>query len=160
MVIGFTLGAILMMLPVGTALAGRLTTLAGDDFGTSEVGRAAFQGHFSGDLYTQITADVAFLKTHESRDGAMFVAGDPLYYWLSGRTQAITLNGWALEYYFQDQWTALADQVETAMPTYVFIQNNYDELIGERGANLSAVLDEKYEVLRVSELGTWFQVLA
>jgi hypothetical protein len=158
--IGFALVALSLMVPVSAALLGRAAKLAGNDFGTSEAGRTAFQGHFSGDLYSRITGDVAFLKTHESRDGAIFVAGDPLYYWLSGRTQAVPLNGWALEYYFHDQWTTLADQVETAMPTYVFIQKNYEELIGERGSDLRAILDENYEVLRVSELGTWLQVVA
>ena len=154
-----SLAAIAMLIPSVVSLAGRSATLVGGGLALEADQRLSFQSVYSGGLYGQISVDVEFLKTPGSRQGPIFVAGDPLYYWMSGRPHAITQSGWTLEYYIDEQWQAMAAEVDSASPVYVFVSQLYESLVGLQGSDFAAVLDEKYDVLRVSEIGTWFELV-
>jgi hypothetical protein len=51
----------------------------------------------------------------------------------------------------------MAAEVDAALPVYVFVSRDYEEVIDLHGSEFSAVLAESYEVLRESETGTWFE---
>ncbi len=150
-------GVMLMLIPSAVFLVSRSATLVADGFALEPDQRLAFQTTFSNGSYGQIAADVEFLMAPGSRPGPIFVAGDPLYYWLAGRGHAIVESGWTLEYYFTDQWRAMAQEIEAALPAYVFVSHDYEEVIDLNGSEFAAVLAERYDVLRVSETGTWFE---
>jgi hypothetical protein len=150
-------GVIAILIPSLVFLVGRSITLVADGFALEADQRLAFQSTYSNGSYGQIAADVEFLKGSGSRQGPIFVVGDPLYYWLAGRGHAIVQSGWTLEYYFPDQWRAMAAEVDAALPVYVFVSRDYEEVIDLHGSEFSAVLAESYEVLRESETGTWFE---
>jgi hypothetical protein len=154
---GLFAGVTVMLIPSAVFLVSRSVTLVRAGFALEAEQRLSFQTAYSGGSYGQIAADVDFLKAPGSRPGAIFVAGDPLYYWLAGRGHAIVQSGWTLEYYFTDQWRAMAQEVEAALPVYVFVSDDYREVINLHGSEFAAVLAERYGVLRVSEVGTWFE---
>jgi hypothetical protein len=122
--------------------------------------RAAFQNRFSSGEYGEISEDVQFLDDPGASQGDIYVAGNPLYYWLSGRGQATSLNGWALEFFLVEQWDELASQLEASQAPYVFVSNRYSDLIGVRGEPFADVLDLKYFLLRTSREGTWYELVS
>ena len=150
-------GIIAMLIPSVVFLVSRSATLVADGLALNPAERLAFQTTFSNGSYGQIAADVEFLKSPGSRHGPIFVVGDPLNYWLADRRQAIVQSGWTLEYYFPDQWRAMAEEVESALPVYVFVSHDYEEVIDLLGSEFTGVLAESYQVLRESEAGTWFE---
>ena len=150
-------GVIVMLIPSAVFFFGRSITLAADGFALEADQRLSFQTTYSNGSYGQIAADVEFLKAPGARLGPIFVAGDPLYYWLSGRGPATVQSGWTLEFYVTDQWRAMAQEVESALPPYIFVSHDYEELIDLHGSDFAVVLGERYDQLRVSEGGTWFE---
>lgn len=111
-----------MLIPSLVLLVGRSVTLVAEGFALEADEQLGFQTTYSNGSYGQIAADVEFLKGPGSRQGAIFVVGDPLYYWLADRGHAIVQSGWTLEYYFPDQWRAMAEEVDSALPVYVFVK--------------------------------------
>jgi hypothetical protein len=123
------------------------------------VDRAAFQNRFSSGDYGEISEGVQFMDDPGARQGDIYVAGDPLYYWLSGRGQATSLNGWALEFFLDEQWDELASELEASRPPYVFVSNGYSNLIGTRGEPVAELLDLNYALLRTSREGAWYELV-
>lgn len=153
------LGAVLAL--PGILGVGRLTrTLVEHGLTIDPAERLAFQIEYGGADYAIITTDVQFLKGPSSQQGDIYVAGDPLYYWLSGRGQATSLNGWALQFFLVEQWEELAAQLEASQASYVFVSNFYSELIERKGESFLAVLDRKYVLLRNTEMGAWYELIA
>jgi hypothetical protein len=123
------------------------------------VDRAGFQDRFSNGEYDKVSRDVQFLDDAGARQGDIYVAGDPLYYWLSGRGQATSLNGWALEFFLDEQWDDLASQLEASQAPYVFVSYRYTDLIGARGEPFADLLGAKYVVVSTSRDGTWYELV-
>ena len=154
-------GLVVVLAFSGILAVGRLTlTLVEHGLTLDPAERLAFQNEYSGGDYNTITSDVQFLKGPSSQQGDIYVAGDPLYYWLSGRGQATSLNGWALEFFLVEQWEELAGQLESSHASYVFMSNFYSGLIERKGQSFLAVLDREYVLLRTSENGAWYELIA
>jgi hypothetical protein len=119
--------------------------------------RLAYQTRFNPD-YSTILKEVAFLTAPASRPGDIFVCGNPLYYYLSDRNQAIALNGWALELLLPEQWTQLNQQLAEAMPPYIYIDGSYADLIPERSPTTAAFLNGHYRALHTSTTGVWHEL--
>lgn len=152
-----SLGVIVMLMPSMVSLVRRSVNLARYDFALESDQRISFQSENSNGSYGQISDEVEFLKVPGSRPGPIFVAGDPLYYWLGGRAHAIAQSGWTLEYYVTDQWRVMAEEIDTALPVYIFVSHDSEGVIDLHGWEFAAVLAERYDVLRESEAGTWFE---
>lgn len=150
-------GIAVMLIPSVVFLVSRSATLVADGLALNPTQRLDFQTTFSNGSYGQIAADVEFLKSRGARPGPIFVIGDPLYYWLGERGQAIVQSGWTLEYYFPDQWRSMAEEVDSALPVYVFVSDDYEGVIDLHGSEFAAVLAERYQFLQQSETGTWFE---
>lgn len=158
---GLRLGALVafLALPMFLALGRPAVSLVQFRLALDPADRAAFQNRLSSGEYAEIREDVQFLDDPGAREGDIYVAGDPLYYWLSGRGQATSLNGWALEFFLDEQWAELAGQLEASRPPYVFVSNRYANLIGARGGLFTDVLDLNYELLRTSREGDWYELV-
>ncbi|HUP17632.1 MAG TPA: hypothetical protein VM848_16490 [Acidimicrobiia bacterium] len=102
----------------------RSATLVADGLALNPTQRLALQTTFSNGSYGQIAADVEFQKSRRSLQGPIFVVGDPVYYWLADRRHAIVQRGWTLEYYFPEQWRAMAAEVDSPLPVYVFVSHD------------------------------------
>jgi hypothetical protein len=149
----------LLALPMLLALGWPAVSLIQYRLALDPADRAAFQDRFSSGEYSEIIEDVQFLDDPAARQGDIYVAGDPLYYWLSGRGQATALNGWALQFFLAEQWDELVSQLEASHPPYVFVDHRYSDLIGDRGEPFADLLDVNYELLRTSHEGTWYEFI-
>lgn len=108
--------------------------------------------------YRQAHEETAFLRQAGSRSGPIFVAGEPIYYRLAGRTQATSIHGWSLELYPVETRVLLAKQLNEAKPSYIFIDRIYfAEMIDDRYPEIAVLLKEEYSTLRLSPIGTWYE---
>lgn len=88
--------------------------------------------------------------------GPIFVFGDPLYYFVSGRRQAIPVNGWFMEVALAEQWREMARQLGDARPPYIFVATLEADLIRRHSDEIGALLATAYRELRRSRVGTWY----
>lgn len=114
-----------------------------------------YQGEISG-LYKTTLSEVEFLSKPDSLPGGIFVGGNPVYYYLSGRDPAVASNGWALELFLPKQWKLLTEQLAQARPAYIFVASDYLDLMTERSPQTSRFIDENYRVLRRGNAGVWY----
>jgi hypothetical protein len=77
--------------------------------------------------------------------GAIYVVGDPIHYLLAHRTQATTINGWALEFFLPAQWAQLHRELQQTHPPYVFIESSYVEFIAQKSPELLAWIQQHYD---------------
>jgi hypothetical protein len=115
----------------------------------------AYEARFEQD-YPRMANEVAFLAEPGSLTGDIFVCGSPIYHYLSGRGQAVALNGWALGLYLPEQWLELREELERVRPPYIFVFPDYAELMPQRSPETMRFIEQNYRVLRTSDLGTWY----
>jgi hypothetical protein len=125
--------------------------------GLNEAERFVYQSEINHE-YGILRQETAFLSRSDSLPGQIYVFGNPLMYVLSGRTQAIPINGWSLEYLLPDQWQQMAAQFAKALPPYIFVIQSYDDIIAERGASVHQLIQERYRVMRQGQAGTWYTI--
>ncbi|WP_055077386.1 hypothetical protein [Pseudanabaena sp. 'Roaring Creek'] len=138
-----------------TNLSIKSFTFARSSFALNEEQQLVYQDRSSGGQYKSIREEIAFLKNPDSLKGDIYVCGNPLYYYLSGRNQAIPINGWALEFLLPEQWVLLGKQISSILPAYIFISTEYHDLIKEQKIEVLQVL-EKYKVLHKNASGIWY----
>lgn len=88
----------------------------------------------------------------------IYVFGNPLYLYLSGRPQAMAEHGWSWETFLPSQWAALPEKLRAAQPEWLFTDSNYAGLIDERTPETRRVVGELYEQRTVTPDGVWFHL--
>ncbi len=146
---------VLLFSPFIASLLNKSMYLASFGFARGKERRLQYQSEVS-DAYRIALTETEFLAKPDSLPGGIFVAGNPIFYYLSNRDQAIASNGWMLELYLSEQWSQLIDQLSTARPAYVFIGTEYAAVVQTRSPELERFLSSNYRVLRESSAGTWF----
>jgi hypothetical protein len=107
-------------------------------------------------VYAQATAETAFLKQPDSLPGKVYFIGDPVFYLVSDRLQAVPLIGWIPEVLLREQWVELGAQIRRARPPYLFV-DAYDQSYVPESFMRSLTPD--YRVLRRSQVGTWYELV-
>jgi hypothetical protein len=114
-----------------------------------------------GGAYYRFGSEGAFLQDPAARPGPIFVVGNPLVYWLSGRRQSVPRTGGILtEYYTADDWADTALRLETTATPYVFVEPAEAETLQvtrPRSDAFLALLDTRYRVMRQDRYGTWYE---
>ena len=105
--------------------------------------------------YVAVLGEVGFLREPDSLPGRIYVFGDPLYHFLSGRGQAISLNGWFMEMALADQWRQIATQLDAARPPYIFVANGEADLVSH-SPEVTSLLRQAYRPFRKSQAGSWY----
>ena len=105
--------------------------------------------------YVTVLRDVGFLREPGSLPGRIYVFGDPLYHFLSGRGQAIPLNGWFMEVALAGQWRQIAMQLDAARPPYIFVATAEADLVGH-SSEVTSLLRTAYRPFRESQAGSWY----
>jgi hypothetical protein len=108
--------------------------------------------------YRTAVEETRFLTGPDSRPGAIYVAGNPLLYFVSGRNQAVGLNGWAMELYVPEQWVELTGQLRVAKPPYVYLNEEYDGDMRRKSRHLTELIDSEYAVLHRTPSGAVWHV--
>ncbi len=111
------------------------------------------------DTYEEIWQDTRFLVGPDALPGPIYVFGDPLYLQLSDRDQAIPTHGWSWEMLLASQWAALPDDLAAAAPAYVFLDDDYRELVSDRAPAVSTWLATQYESIAGVGDGAWYRRL-
>jgi hypothetical protein len=104
-----------------------------------------------------IVSEVSFLSEPESLPGDIYIFGDPSYYLLSGRNQAISWNGWLNQAYTPEIWSDVKRQLTETLPPYIFIDTKFIESFQDR-PEIWSFFEKKYHLFRRSDMGIWFMV--
>jgi len=153
--IAAVLSVALLFSPIFASIGLKSLVLARDGFALKKEQQLKYQSRVS-DSYREALVEVAFLSEPESLSGNIYICGNPVYYFLSGRDQAIALNGWSLELLLSEQWTQLTRQLTEALPSYIFVATDYLELVNNRTPETARFIEANYRVLRKSDAGIWY----
>lgn len=158
---GFILGLVLVLFfaYVFASLAEKMLYLALMHRSGDERARLAYYDRYNSDSRMAVE-EVRFLNESDSLRGDIYVCGNPIFYLFSGRSQAVALNGWALELYLPEMWSQLVEQLDETQPPYIFVETSYREIISDRSPEMMRFLDRHYRVLRESRAGVWYIVRA
>jgi len=147
---------ILLFSHVLDSLAEKGAALARNGFALTREQLLQYQRN-SSSAYLDALAEVSFLSAPGTLAGDIYVFGDPIYYLLSGRNQAIALNGWGPELWLPSQSARLTAQLSQACPPYIF--NAMGNLIAERSPETVRFIEANYRILRMSNRGVWYVVI-
>jgi hypothetical protein len=148
---------VLLFSSVLNTLGKKSLDLARHGFALTREQRLQYQ-RSSSSAYLEALAEVKFLSEPGSLPGDIYIIGDPIYYLVSGRNQAIALNGWGPELWLPSQSLRLTAQLSQACPPYIF--NAMGNLVSERSPGTARFIDENYHALRRSNRGVWYVVRA
>lgn len=107
-------------------------------------------------IYNYSNKKIKILNEPNSLTGEIYVAGYPLFYYLSGRSQAIPINGWILELLLSEQWEELIIQLKEKKPVYIFVDMGYIRLISDMSPKTVKFIKENYSVVDNCKDGIWF----
>jgi glycosyltransferase involved in cell wall biosynthesis len=151
---------ILLFAPIWTPLAIKGFSLARNGF-LLEDDRLRYQSKANAD-YGKVIDETAFLRDPESLSGTIYVFGDALYYYLSRREPAIPIL--VRKFLPVFMWPEVVKSLYDApRPPYIFIAKDYLRELHEHTPEAGAYIDEaarfvyrNYDVLRSSDVGTWY----
>jgi hypothetical protein len=121
----------------------------------SDLRQQAFRKKLS-PSYASASVEVQALGTSAVGINEIYVIGDPLIYYLAGKSQALSLNGWSPEWLLHEQWDQLASQLETKRPRCLFVADEYRQLLQGRGQAVGSVISLRYTKLCESGDGAWY----
>ena len=100
--------------------------------------------------YHSITAETAFL-TKETQKPKIFVMADPLYYYLSNASPAISSNGWMPTLFTEVEWEKLNREMSEEKPQYVFLEKSLIQMIQARNPEFIERLEKQYSLHATGE---------
>jgi hypothetical protein len=151
---GFVIAALLYMVALNLLGFAQMTlSMVRSQFDFTATGLARYHRLVS-PVYAEATAETAFLKQPNSLPGKVYFIGDPVFYLVSDRAQAVPLVGWIPEILLREQWVELVAQIQRAKPAYLFV-DAYDQSYVPESFMRSLMSD--YRVLRRSQVGTWYE---
>ena len=93
------------------------------------------------------------LRREDALPGPVFAFGNPLFFTLSGRRQALVRNGWGYEVALERHWQELPAELAARRPAYVYLDALHEPLVRERSPATFAHLDRHYVEERRDEHG-------
>jgi hypothetical protein len=146
---------VLSALPLGFS-AGRWTAqTARHGFGITASERLAF--HEATDAQYQTGRELAqFISRNHPRKGAVYVLGNPIDLYLSGRAQAIPTNGWEAEQYDATLWHRIASGLGRARPPLLVVDDFSAAKARERSPETRDVVRRLYCAARRVGTETWY----
>ena len=106
--------------------------------------------------YPTVFLATAFLRDPSSLPGAIYVIGDPFYYYLAGRPQAVPIPGAWFENYDPGTWDVISGHLARRLPPYVFVAYDFRAAVAQSAPQILRLLEERYHLLRESPKGTWY----
>ena len=98
---------------------------------------------------------VKFVNEPGRKPGPIYVIGDPTFYVLANRTQAIPLLGTISAILLPDQWTLMQTQLKDARPPYLYIINDDVQYIP---ASFFEFLNQMYSPAQKTTGGNWYEI--
>ena len=122
---------------------------------TSETARIRQRWDMEDNRY--LKEDAANLLTALNEEDTIFVCGNPRMYILASRLPELSTNGWILEYYLDFQWEQFYNEFVNKPPTYLFVKNDYDDLIETKHNKLWQFMMSQYTEFDSVENGKWYK---
>ena len=91
------------------------------------------------------------------QEDTIFICGNPRMYLLTSHLPELSTNGWILEYYLDYQWEEFYYEFKNKPPTYLFVKNDYDELIQSKNKKLWELIINDYSEYDSVENGKWYK---
>lgn len=96
-------------------------------------------------------------KMGDHQQNEIFVAGDPLIYYYSGRNQATVQNGWGLQFFIPEQWLILQDELTRSKPGYIFFDSYYMPILKTKGINVLSWVSNNYTLVSSDQQGDLYR---
>jgi hypothetical protein len=155
----FALTLILLFWPITSALVFKGVSIGRHGFALSKQQRFEYQAQVY-PRYGRLSKEAAFLSEPTNLPGDIYVFGNTLYYYFSGRDPAIPLLTWFRP--LPEQWIQLLDALDESRPPYVFVGTYaFDEfrttprLLPYLEQTIPRV-EKHYETFRTTKEGTWY----
>jgi hypothetical protein len=155
--------AVIALLVSGAIGAQGLKTfaLARTRFALDPAHRERFQSLVATQMpYALVRREMAFLSQPGSLPGSIYVIGNPLFSYFSGREDAGTRNAAILTHYVSAaEWDGMTRRLAERRPAYIFIEKQMLPILEEhrdRVAPFFALLAERYVLLKQTDRGSWF----
>ena len=107
--------------------------------------------------YKRVLETSHFLREDKSNK-PIYVFGNPLFYFLTQKRQAIPVHGWAWEFYLPEQWSSLISKLDHAKPIYIFISNGYADLIKRKLPDFYEFIETYYFEYSQLDNGMWYRL--
>jgi hypothetical protein len=157
------MSVVLLFSPIWTSAGVRAALLARDKFASLLTKEELLRYHSTvSQDHREALHETAFLKSPESAPGDIYVIGDSIYYYLSGRDPVIPI----LVRYFVPPflWAELVSALYRGpRPPYIFIAKDFLSKLRKHTPEAAPYIDEaarftytNYNVLRTSDVGTWY----
>jgi hypothetical protein len=152
------LSLIFLFAPMLNSIMAKGCVLARYHFAITKEDRFRYQSDrflYPDSLYPSVIQETKFLSDRGSLPGAIYVIGNPLFYYLSGRPQAIAPTG-GFELFLTEQWKWVATELRQATPPYIFVSDSDRDLFEHQASNVRRFVEANYHVLRTDSGGTWY----
>ncbi|HEY7136514.1 MAG TPA: hypothetical protein VIB48_15775 [Acidimicrobiia bacterium] len=149
----------LSAVPAGLTLAKATVRSAGHGFGVTAPERRALQNQAE-PQYRTGRAFARFVDEHTRPGQPVYVLGNPIDLYLSGRDQAIPTNGWAAEQYDAKVWHRITDGLATKRPVVLAVDDFSMEKMKERSPATLAVVERLYCPVHRTGGETWYVLRA
>lgn len=110
----------------------------------------------SENYYPFVYDNIDIINQPSSVSGEIYVAGLPLFYYLTGRSQAVPINGWNLYLLLPEQWDELNEQLYKYKPVYIFLDSDNTKIITDFSSETVKFIKENYSIISHSNGGIWF----
>jgi hypothetical protein len=114
-----------------------------------------------GGAYYRFGNEAAFLREPAAHPGPIFVVGNPLIYWFSGRRQSVPRTGGILTpYYTAEDWADAVRRIDASACAYVFIEPAEAGNLADSRPRSDAFLEmiaTRYRLYRQTPYGTWYE---
>ncbi len=141
--------------PLAVSAGGWTARAASHGFGLSGSERIAL--HETGESqYATARQFARFVAKNDPGAGAVYVLGNPIDLYVSGRAQAIPANGWEAEQYDQTLWHRIAGGLRHARPGVLVVDDFSAAKVRERSPETRAVIREMYCPARRVGSEVWY----
>jgi hypothetical protein len=135
-------------------LGTRVKQLAQHGFAIGAKNSAAFRAA-NNPAYARTVHDAQYLHQFP-KTTSVDVWGDPLYLYVSDRSYAISVPGWAPEMMDARLWNRAAQESAAVRPKVVFVDTFSAPYIETRGKALEHVLQTDYHLAATTDQGKWY----
>jgi len=108
------------------------------------------------DMYRPSLEQAEYLRRVAAPGDGVYVLGHPLILFLSGRRDAIPINGWSPEAWGAPMWERVAAQLVARRPEHVFVAGRLDRSIRKRAPDLWTMLLHDYAAHPAGAAGRWY----
>jgi hypothetical protein len=151
------IGAVVLLLPAAARLSGNTRAIARHGFALQAEDRAKLRYELESD-YGPAEAWAFYLSAPQNRSGSAYVLGNPLNQYVSGRPQAVAVNGWSPEQYPKGVWDRLRGELENAKPQHLVVDEFSDRIMRANSPETRKLIAAWYRPVGRAGPDRWYRL--